>query len=208
MDVTFENCCDYPYLLNVTRFSYAIMKCIIKMAIYNCVHILVIICRDCCCQSQNVKDDRSCLWNTMEQLLEHSLNVAIRRTEDTLLTNWKALWWIGPVHKYVASSLHGCQVYWYWYYIVSKHTMQLLPEEISVALPQAASSLDTTTWKSAKSWVQWWTEPTHLIMSMCMWARITTHIYNLANWIELVLGITRPSPECFPNCRPSHILYY
>ena len=40
MDVTFENCRDYPYLLNVTRFSYDIMKCIIKMTliIYNRVH--------------------------------------------------------------------------------------------------------------------------------------------------------------------------
>ena len=28
MDVTFENCRNYPYLLNVTRFSYGIMKCI------------------------------------------------------------------------------------------------------------------------------------------------------------------------------------
>ena len=33
MDVTFESCRDYPYLLNVTRFSYAIMKCIIKVSI-------------------------------------------------------------------------------------------------------------------------------------------------------------------------------
>ena len=46
MDVTFENCRDYPYLLNVTRFSYAIMKCIIKMTliIYNCVHAYDISC--------------------------------------------------------------------------------------------------------------------------------------------------------------------
>ena len=27
MDVTFENSKDYPYLLNITRFSYATMKC-------------------------------------------------------------------------------------------------------------------------------------------------------------------------------------
>ena len=27
MDVTFENCQEYPYLLNICRFSYAIMKC-------------------------------------------------------------------------------------------------------------------------------------------------------------------------------------
>lgn len=46
-------------------------------------------------------------------------------------------------------------------------SLQLLPEEILAALPQASSSLDTTTWKSATSWVQWWTKPTHL--SMCMW---------------------------------------
>ena len=32
MDVTFENCRDYPYLLNVTRFSYGIMKYIYKDA--------------------------------------------------------------------------------------------------------------------------------------------------------------------------------
>ena len=48
-------------------------------------------------------------------------------------------------------------------------TLQSLPEEISAALPQAASSLDTTTWRSAKSWVQWWTNPMHLSMIvMCV----------------------------------------
>ena len=58
-------------------------------------------------------------------------------------------------------------------------SLQSLPEEISAALPQAASSLDTTTWRSAKSWVQWWTKPTHL--SKIMWDH---NIYHLANWIE------------------------
>ena len=36
-----------------------------------------------------------------------------------------------------------------------------------------------------------------------MYVGITIHIYNLAKWIELVPGIMRPSPECFPNCRPA-----
>ena len=40
-------------------------------------------------------------------------------------------------------------------------TLQSLPEEISAALPQAASSLDTTT---AKFWVQWWTNQSMIIM--------------------------------------------
>ena len=52
MDVTFENCRDYPYLLNVTRFSYGTMKCIIKIAIVVyatiCAHTIKF-CRDCCC---------------------------------------------------------------------------------------------------------------------------------------------------------------
>lgn len=45
MDETFENCRDYPYLLNVTRFSYAILKCIIKMAMYIqlCAIIILVI---------------------------------------------------------------------------------------------------------------------------------------------------------------------
>ena len=47
-------------------------------------------------------------------------------------------------------------------------TLQSLPQEISAALPQAAFSLDTATWRSAKSWVQWWTNPTHLSM-IIMW---------------------------------------
>ena len=41
MDVTFENCHDYPYLLNVTRFSYGIMKCYHKLG-YNCVLYLTV----------------------------------------------------------------------------------------------------------------------------------------------------------------------
>ena len=43
-------------------------------------------------------------------------------------------------------------------------SLQLLPEEVLAALPQATSSLDTALWKSATSWVQWWTKPTHLSM--------------------------------------------
>lgn len=41
MDVTFENCCDYPYLLNVTQFSYAIMikMTIIQLCAYSCTHL-------------------------------------------------------------------------------------------------------------------------------------------------------------------------
>ena len=34
MDVTFASCHEYPYLLNMTRFSYVTMKCKIKL--YNC----------------------------------------------------------------------------------------------------------------------------------------------------------------------------
>lgn len=55
-------------------------------------------------------------------------------------------------------------------------SLQSLPEEISAALPQTASSLDTTTWRSAISWVQWWTKPTHLSMIT------TTH--TISKWIE------------------------
>jgi hypothetical protein len=59
-------------------------------------------------------------------------------------------------------------------------TLQSLPEEILVTLPQVASSLDTTTWRSAKSWVQWWTNPTHLSM-IIIWNH---YIYHLAIQIE------------------------
>ena len=38
MDVTFENCRDYPYLLNVTRFSFIVMKC--KFWLYNIIPIV------------------------------------------------------------------------------------------------------------------------------------------------------------------------
>ena len=55
MDVTFENCRDYPYLLNVTRFSYATMKCMIKMTIiqlyaYSCNHLQGLLLLESECQ--------------------------------------------------------------------------------------------------------------------------------------------------------------
>ena len=40
-----------------------------------------------------------------------------------------------------------------------------LPEGIKSTLAISALVLDTSSWKCAKSWVQWWTKPTHL--SMC-----------------------------------------
>ena len=37
-----------------------------------------------------------------------------------------------------------------------------LPENLQCTLPQVLHSTNTRKWKDAKSWVQWWTRPTHL----------------------------------------------
>ena len=41
-----------------------------------------------------------------------------------------------------------------------------LPECILTVLPSSAESTDTSTWVRAKTWVQWWTKPTHLSKTM------------------------------------------
>ena len=40
----------------------------------------------------------------------------------------------------------------------------LLPDVVD-SLPAICSDIDTSQWKSAKSWVKWWTKPAHLSMS-------------------------------------------
>lgn len=37
-----------------------------------------------------------------------------------------------------------------------------LPENLQRSVPKALHSVNTKKWKDAKSWVQWWTRPTHL----------------------------------------------
>ena len=55
-----------------------------------------------------------------------------------------------------------------------------LPEDIKVNLPTTALSLDVQAWKSAKSWVQWWTNATYLSkanMMLCNYANILFHAF-------------------------------
>jgi len=40
--------------------------------------------------------------------------------------------------------------------------LQTLPSDVMSSLPAIASSFDTSAWKSASSWVKWWTKPSHL----------------------------------------------
>ena len=40
--------------------------------------------------------------------------------------------------------------------------LMTLPENLQCALPEVSHSANTKKWKDAKSWVQWWTRPTHL----------------------------------------------
>ena len=41
-----------------------------------------------------------------------------------------------------------------------------LPDRNLTVLPSSAVSTDTSAWVRAKTWVQWWTKPTHLSKSM------------------------------------------
>lgn len=64
--VTFENCHEFPYLLNVTRFSYITMKCkydanllenVPTALVGNVQQFFYISCRGCSCSGANDKND-------------------------------------------------------------------------------------------------------------------------------------------------------
>ena len=40
--------------------------------------------------------------------------------------------------------------------------LNTLPENLQCALPEVSHPTNIKKWKDAKSWVQWWTRPTHL----------------------------------------------
>lgn len=63
-----------------------------------------------------------------------------------------------------------------------------LPENIKANLPSTALSLDVCTWKSAKSWVQWWTNPTHL--SKC------NNYYSIKSMCHIKHNICRNACTC------------
>ena len=46
--------------------------------------------------------------------------------------------------------------------LCGENPLNALPQEITAPLLPAAFSLVTCSWKGAKSWAQWWTNPTHL----------------------------------------------
>ena len=60
LDVTFENCRDYPYLLNVSWFSYIVMKCrSLTSIMFIVMHRGVI-----SCTCKNVKDNTHRIWSS------------------------------------------------------------------------------------------------------------------------------------------------
>ena len=46
--------------------------------------------------------------------------------------------------------------------MAGEQTLQDLPQRLQQLLPSVL--LDTTAWKAAKPWAQWWTRPVHLSM--------------------------------------------